>query len=672
MTQHLYRNSKVFETWAGTTQPYMHMMTIISPLIALTFSIYLVSFQLLHFSFARAVTVQQPVALQGTLPPILSTSHMVTTVSTQLHINLSIGLRPRNPTLLQQTTHDLFDQKIAQQQAIAPSYYIEQFSPDARLYAHLSHYLTRAGFTITHTYPHRLLLDFSGTIAQAENLFHVQINTYVTSTGQYYVSNNAPPLLPAWLAAQTVSINGLSTTLHWQHSPIQTQPSTTYTHPKRQSPLSSACPHDAIQRQQLDNHEPLHRLYQAHYQGANQDIALFELLQHPDPETGDAIRTRPTITGQSATSTQQQQDIMAYTACSGQQKTQLSRANNATTPASGVDSLTTTADADVLLHTLPQLHALTIYTTDNDEVHYLSQWAQIIQDATPVVATNWGLCESQIPLQVLQQEYYFFQMAALQGQNILASTDNGSGCPAAHTTTAAAISTGILDPAAQPFIIAIGGPTQLAGQTNTPATLSSDKTVATNGGGISRYWLMPDWQHSSGVPGIPDARNAAAHPCKALNNATGYCRAVPDVALTTNTPTDYWIYCSSTTQCDPVHPWTRISGPTTAVPQWAALLALASEMVRQHNDTWRGFLAPYLYRVASDPIAYAASFHDVSAGHSPHANNIGQAFTTTGYDLATGLGGSDAWSLAQHLLSLLNQNLYHLHSTRLSIHAHPE
>ncbi len=88
----------------------------------------------------------------------------------------------------------------------------------------------------------------------------------------------------------------------------------------------------------------------------------------------------------------------------------------------------------------------------------------------------------------------------------------------------------------------------------------------------------------------------------------------------------------------------RPGGTSSSAPIWAATLALvnASPTCRADRATARGvgFAAPLLYRVASDPAAYAASFTDVRAGsNDTYGISNGKVFAATrGYDPATGLG----------------------------------
>jgi subtilase family serine protease len=138
-------------------------------------------------------------------------------------------------------------------------------------------------------------------------------------------------------------------------------------------------------------------------------------------------------------------------------------------------------------------------------------------------------------------------------------------------------------------------------------------------------------------------------------NTRGVHRAIPDVALNANPDSGYWIYCSATAaNCDPNHPWLSIGGTAIATPLWAAFLALTDQLADQTDKTRPGFLAPWLYRIADNPIAYAHCFHDITADEQ-QAQTETMPTATVGYDLATGLGSYQAWNLANTLITMVNQ-----------------
>lgn len=621
MSRYLWRGGRYS---SSTTQPYGRITTVITPLLSLTLLFYVVSFQLLHFTFVRATNNGKPMALTGTLTPLLAQSHLLRHANPQQRLMLSLGLHPGNTDALTAALKQLDHGK-----QIGT---IERFSPTQDNYTKVTHYLTDAGFTITHTYTHRFFINFQGTVAQAETLFRTPINLYSTPDRQPFYANSQEPWLPDWLHAIASGLYGLNNATHWQHTATQDQ-----TTPTRNSPATSLnhnCPQangHTLVPQQLARAYGLDALYQQGYRGEGQDIALFELAGI------------------------QSGDIAAYASCFGLSTSSiLTRTSTGSDQTIGTDTRASESDVELLLSAVPHLHSLNVYATDNNESSYLSQWASILADRVPIIATGWNICEQQATSVLLQQEHLFFALAALQGQNILAAS-GGNACQTRATTTAPADASGnttVTDPAAQPYVISVGGSSlALNGAAYsyetawTPATSSTSGTAGAattqSNNHSSRYWPQPAWQHMVGI--TQPLAGTANNRCQGSS-----CRTVPDVAFNAKPATGYWIYCSvAAAGCAPAQPWQSIGGTATAAIYWSALLALTNQLAQQQGVGQIGFSAPLLYQIANDPVAYAHCFHDIvivsAAAGSPQLNNIG-------YDTATGLGSYRAWSLAHALV----------------------
>ena len=602
-------------------QPYGRIMALITPLFTLTFVIGLVSFQLLHFTFVEARTQGDLAAVTGTLTPLIAQSHLDKAADSRQELGLAIGLRPRNQTGLEHVLQGvLTPQAGAAHQFMTGEQYSQQFSPTEQTYTQVRRFLEHGGLTITHTYNHRLLLEAIGNIAQVEQLFHIKINVYTTRDGQSYYANSNEPVLPSSLASQILSINGLNDATHWHHEIYHTQTGKVN---------AQACPlpgQDGLTPDQFASAYHVDSLYRAGDQGEGQSIALFEL------------------------GVWQMSDLNAYTACFGHSRTSVQIIKTGSKPLPSSAEVET--DAELVLGAAPRLDMLKIYQAANDDSSYLAEWAQIIQDAPAIVASSWNQCELTITPQVVQQEHVFFQMAALQGQTILAAAGapGNTACPGDSNHTS--ISTGIVDPAAQPFVTAVGG---------TALTLDHGRygyettwDVNTAGGGLSRYWTLPDWQHMAGVP---DPVYSSTSPCGPFTGNSGkYCREVPDVALNADAEHGYWTYCTSGAGCDSNKPWVVTGGTAAATSLWAVLAALANERYAREGGSRIGFLNPLLYQVADDPVKYASSFqHIVVQPDEIGRHSQGRYPATIGYNMASGLGSYNARSLITNLLELAHK-----------------
>ncbi len=190
------------------------------------------------------------------------------------------------------------------------------------------------------------------------------------------------------------------------------------------------------------------------------------------------------------------------------------------------------------------------------------------------------------------------------------------------------------------FVIAVGGS---GGKSN--CTSSNGQDVSSCSGGYPK----PAWQTGSGVPSDGG-------------------RDVPDVSLfsSVSSPSgSFYIVCEAdavqpgNTSCDASDPNTEflgIGGTSASAPTFAAIMAL----VNQKTNSQQGNANYILYKLAAEA---PSAFHDVPAGgtiampcakRSPDCTVTNDAdsygvlsgySTTTGYDLATGLGSVDANNL---------------------------
>jgi kumamolisin len=627
-----------------TQHTYGRLITVITPLLTLTFVISFVSFQLLQFSFAKAIGDRPLTPFQNAFVPAVTYSHMLGHANPQQRITLSLGLQPRHQQLLAQLAQN--EQLHTNITTLNAAQNIAQFYPDTQTYNKLRQFLQQSDFIITQVYTHRLLIEFNGTIKQVEKTFHVTINMYEDKDKNNFYANSAAPILPPQFARDILSINGLNNAPHWSHASL-TIPHPHNAEQQHHNPCPAVDPH-AISPGQFTGAYQLNDLYRAHYQGEEQTVALFELSAY---NAGD---------------------LTAYQNCFGRSTTTIqtiSTMNSQTAASHKTDA--TAIDAELVLSTAPRLRALMIYETTNDDRSYLAQWAQIIQDAPPVVSTSWTQCETTATPQTIWEENALFQIAALQKQSIIAASGNNGSEYCSRDSVSPANMLTVSDPAAQPFVTGVGG-TSLTRQgvryeqeTAWNNTIASSNIITNitnggaSGGGISHYWSMPDWQHMAGVP---DTRYSSSHPCQQnAGQHTAYCREVPDVSLHADPQTGYWIYCSVPSTCNPTHPWIKAGGTATAAPLWAAFIALSNEMSQHQGGTTLGFINPLLYTIANDPLKYVASFHDITSGDNDYQQNRqGEYPATVGYDMVTGLGSYKALALATYLTELMpHQTLHH-------------
>ncbi len=616
------------------------LLLILTVLFALLSLVGVGTFQFLRLTPTHATATNTPVSFPTAHPAILKQSHVNGLANMQQRLSLTIGLRVPNQAALTRYVEDIsHPDSVNYHRYLTPAQYEGAFSPTKAMYSSVEQYLQTAGFTITHTYTHRLLIAFSGTVAQVQRTFGVTIQNYTAPSGYHYYANVADPQLPAWFANAVQSFTGLNDAVRFQHPPLH-KAAVDKAHPASLQPacLANDTTGSYLSPTQMATAYGLSDLYNAGYHGEGQTIALFELA------------------------TFSMSDITAYTSCYGHSHTPIQTVvtgSSAVVSDGGMQEVE--LDAQVVLSAAPQLGKLVIYEAGNNSADYLTEWAQIVQDAVPVVSTSWGTCELDIDPSEAQQENILFMAAVAQGQSILAASgDSGSaGCAFDQsgngTSPSLALSAG--DPGAQPFVTSVGGTTLTVNNTaahtgettwNNLPDATRQYTGGASGGGISKYWAAPVWQSA---PGVRNSSTSAI-PCSAPSG--GFCRETPDVSLNADpTSNSYLTYCTPTQAgCDAARPWSTVGGTSAAAPMWAALVALANQMSLKQGGFNLGFVNPLLYQIASDSAKYAASFHDIIAGNNDYnSNNHALYPATNNYDMATGLGSYKAFTLATNLVA---------------------
>jgi hypothetical protein len=125
-------------------------------------------------------------------------------------LRLTIALRPPNPEQEAEFLRALQDKTSAQyHQFLSQANWIARFSPSEADEQAVMEWATSQGFTITHRFPNRLLVDVEAPISAIETALGVTINSY-SLNGASYFSNDRDPSLPASVANIITSVQGLN------------------------------------------------------------------------------------------------------------------------------------------------------------------------------------------------------------------------------------------------------------------------------------------------------------------------------------------------------------------------------------------------------------------------------------------------------------------------------
>jgi kumamolisin len=216
--------------------------------------------------------------------------------------------------------------------------------------------------------------------------------------------------------------------------------------------------------------------------------------------------------------------------------------------------------------------SIAVYFAPNTDAGFLDAITTAIHDTTnqpSVISISWGGPESAWTAQAMTAMDDAFQAAATMGVTVcVASGDNGS-------------SDGVDDgqdhvdfPASSPFALACGGTSlQASGSGISSEVVWNDGAQGgSSGGGISNFFALPDWQ--SGASAVDNGGQSVVLSM----------RGVPDVSGNADPETGYEVRIDG---ADAV-----IGGTSAVAPLWAGLVALINQLAG--NPV--GYLNPQLYQ----------------------------------------------------------------------------
>src|SRR5258708_9740357 len=288
---------KQFSFGGNGRKPKSIFPFIVVPLLSLALIAGLLSVYLLNN--ANAASADQLVPFAGTIPAAVAHSRLTGSTDPNQTLSLTIGLNLRNASVLKNYVNDISNRKSVNfHRYLTSAQFQAAFSPGVAAHNALLSYLKSNGFTITHTYKHRMLIAFTGTVAQAEQVFHVTIYNYTAPNGRTFYSNANDPLVPSSLISTIQSISGLNNYAHWSHSPLSPHKLTSNGQP---TPNTVSCPtsgsnyYTPAQTQTAYN---LNGLYNKGFHGEVQRVALFEWNPYeprsPPPSPPSTLKLTPT------------------------------------------------------------------------------------------------------------------------------------------------------------------------------------------------------------------------------------------------------------------------------------------------------------------------------------------------------------------------------------------
>jgi subtilase family serine protease len=557
-------------------------------------SLLLIAVSLLAMRMGVRADQNQRSLLSGNTLPLIQQAHLMQATDATQQLNLSIGLQLRNSSELDSLLSAIYDPQSPQyHQYLTPDQFNQLFAPTSDQVQQVVSYLQGQGLTVTSVAPNNLLIDATGSAAQAQQSFNIQINNYQLGKQTFY-ANASPPSVPAPISQLITSIGGLDSSV--QYHPLYRRLA------RQQQHLSAllAAP-SGFGPKDLSGAYDATPLQSSGILGDNQTIALFELDGY------------------------QLSDVTQYFQTYGLSTPAISNVlvdNFNGNPGQG--AIEVELDMEVVGAIAPHAKQI-VYEGPNTTQGLNDTYNQIVHDnKAQIVSISWGLCEANTGAAELQTLDHIFKQGASQGISFFAASGDSGAYDCGDGNL------GVDSPAGDPYITGVGG-TNLQLHSGAygsesvwanPSDTQRSPNGAGGGGGVSNTFNQPAWQTG---PGVQNGN-----------------REVPDVSADADPATGYATYCTVANAGCPSTGWITVGGTSASAPLWAGSTALINQYLQSQGKAVVGFANPALYNLFNAQ-QQSPAFHDVTTG-----NNLHYA-ATAGYDMASGIGTPDVNNIAHDL-----------------------
>jgi subtilase family serine protease len=517
--------------------------------------------------------------------------------------------------------------------------------------AKVSAWLTSQGFTITEVARSSTYIEFSGTVAQAEQAFGTTIHN-LSLNGEQHISNLTDPVLPSALAGVVGSIGGLNDFGLKPRSRAQNV-----------SPVDTTKPL-FTQTVCIGSSVPCHYISPADF------YKIYNLNPLASPIGGTGVTIA--VIGQTDLNTGNvlpDASVTAFRTAAGlpiiNLQTRLVGTTDPGVSANDVDEAH--LDIEWSSAAAPGANILYVYSAplpNGGGGVFQALNSAITNKLASIITMSYGGCEAGFGTATLASNNLLLAQANAQGQTVLISSGD-SGATDCDVTGPATEGLSVDFPGSSPFVTSAGG-TMFGGDLSSPSTYWSstngtggssvlsyisekpwNETTASGGltdggaagGGASIFFAKPAWQTGPGVP----------------NDAS---RDVPDVSLNAAAQHDGYLVCSQggftgepacTNGFLSASSNANVFGGTSFVaPILAGVVALVQQKLGTPN-VGLGNINPILYGLAKGPNP-TSIFNTVQVGNNsvicsqgtpncPAGTPIGYSSTgSPGYNQATGLG----------------------------------
>jgi subtilase family serine protease len=520
--------------------------------------------------------------------------------SQPLAMRLTMALRNRDD--LAKLLADQQDPSSAQYHRwLSPDAFTSRFGPTDADLARVSRWLKKKGFTVDSADASTREVSFTGTVAQAQNVFGVKIAA--TTDGLLY-SNISDPSVPAELAPVVESIHGLDNLLH--SMPLArrvSKPEPSATSPA--SVVNNAGP--AFGPPDIYTFYNETPLLNENIDGGGTGTRCIAVVEDSniDAPAADAFNTQfglPALTGINFST----------------------MLVDNTDPGLNADEDETMVDV-TYAHAVAPGSSIRIYLGDQkhtsssailDAIH-----ASVTEKNSPcsAISISFSFCGGSKGFYKTQNG--FFAQAASQGQSVFIATgdDGAAGLKLNSKGCVAGTSRNVNEIGASPNVTAIGGteftPNYLGGNDDgfVSETVWNDSDGAA-GGGQSKFFKKPAFQKGL----IKKDKN----------------RDVPDISFGASPATPGFFYGGRNGNTPAV--LCCIGGTSLGAPAWAG----TSQLISQLNNAPIGNLNARIYQLGALANGAMTGIRDVTSGNT-NFNGVTGFSATTGYDKASGWGTVD-------------------------------
>lgn len=497
-------------------------------------------------------------------------------------VEVTIRLRSRSGEKTA-VTSDTFHQPPAERKLFTREQYEQFHGADPASIALVEAFARDHGLTVVESSPERRTVILSGTVAQMNQAFGVELNEYQHPTAGRYRGRTGPVQIPENLSDVVEGVFGLD-------NRPQAMP-----HFRRRQAPTGLRPHAAGTSFTPPQVASLYK-FPGGVDGSGECIAIIEL--------GGGFKPTDLTTYFKELNLPQSPKVTAVSVGNGN--------NKPTGDANGPDG-EVMLDIEVAGSIAPGSR-IVVYFAENTDAGFLNAITTAVHDKTnkpSVVSISWGSAESTWTAQAMTSMDGAFQAAAAMGVSVcVACGDNGS-------TDGVDDGLNHVDfPASSPYALACGGTFLKAS-----GTAIANETVwnelktgeGATGGGISDFFPPPDYQQNTDVP-------HSANPGGRIG------RGLPDVSGDADPNSGYQTLVDGKPDV--------IGGTSAVAPLWAGLIALLNE----HLGAPVGYLNPLLYQ----KVGPSGGFHDITSGNNgAYSAEVGwDACTGFGSPIGTAIAGA--------------------------------